>query len=48
MQSFQQAIRKGCTAQKIDYQRVVTDEALDVVLTKYLARRAALSKAARR
>jgi uncharacterized protein (DUF58 family) len=48
LHAFEKQIRKGCQAQKIDYQRVVTDEALDVVLTKYLARRAALSKAARR
>lgn len=48
LRQFEEQIRKGCAAQKIDYQRVVTDQALDVVLTTYLAKRAALSKAARR
>ncbi|PIE22811.1 MAG: DUF58 domain-containing protein [Planctomycetota bacterium] len=48
VQAFEEQVRKGCQAQKVDYQRVITDQPLDVVLTTYLARRAALSKAARR
>jgi uncharacterized protein (DUF58 family) len=45
---FEAKVRRGCLAQQVDYQRVVTDQSLDVVLTTYLARRAHLRKALRR
>jgi len=44
---FEEEIRKGCQARKVDYQRIVTDQALDVVLTTYLAKRASMMKAQR-
>ena len=42
--AFQQEIRRGCLAQRIDYIKLVTDQPLDVVLSSYLAARAARSK----
>ncbi|GAB4159860.1 MAG: DUF58 domain-containing protein [Planctomycetota bacterium] len=44
IRSFQERIRKGCLAQKIDYVRVVDSAPLDVVLTSYLTSRAARAK----
>lgn len=41
---FMEEIRKGCLAQGIDYVRVVNSTPLDVVLTSYLAQRAARAK----
>ncbi|MFQ5506453.1 MAG: DUF58 domain-containing protein [Planctomycetota bacterium] len=48
VRSFEDTMRKGCQAQKIDYQLVVTDQMLDIVLTTYLAKRASLMKGGRR
>jgi len=42
--SFQSTIRKGCLGQRIDYVRLVNDQPLDVVLSSYLAARAARAK----
>jgi uncharacterized protein (DUF58 family) len=44
IQSFQQAIRKGCTAQKIDYVPLRNDQPLDIALSSYLAARTSRSK----
>ena len=41
---FQEQIRKGCLAQRIDYVRVVDSAPLDVVLTSYLTARTARTK----
>ena len=41
---FQDAIRKGCLAQGIDYVRLLNHQPLDVVLSSYLAARAARAK----
>jgi uncharacterized protein (DUF58 family) len=42
--SFQEAIKKGCQQQRIDYVRIVDHQPLDVVLTSYLTARAARRK----
>ncbi len=42
------AIRKVCLALKVDYQRIVTDEFLDVALSTYLAKRGAMTRATAR
>lgn len=42
--AFQDAIKKGCHAQNIDYVRVTTSQPLSVVLTSFLAARTARSK----
>lgn len=44
VQEFQDRIRKGCLAHKIDHVRLVTSQPLDVVLTSYLTARAARAK----
>ena len=41
---FQTDMRRGCLANKIDYVRLVTSQHLDVMLSSYLAARAARSK----
>ncbi len=41
---FESKVRKGCQAQKIDYVRVTNRQPLDVVLSSYLAARAARAK----
>ncbi len=41
---FQKRMRKGCLAQGFDYVRVVNNQPLDVVLSSYLAARAARAK----
>jgi len=41
---FQETIRKGCLAQRIDYVKVVNSQPLDVILSSYLAARAARAK----
>lgn len=41
---FQEQVRKGCLAHKIDYVRVVNSAPLDVVLTSYLTARTARTK----
>jgi len=48
VRKFEGQMRKGCQSQKIDYQLVVSDQNLDVVLTTYLAKRTALMKGGRR
>jgi uncharacterized protein (DUF58 family) len=48
VKKHEETLRKSCLRMKIDYKRVISDEALDVVLSTYLARRDALSKQARR
>jgi hypothetical protein len=42
--TFQEVIRKGCLAQKVDYVLLTTDQPLDVALSTYLAARAARFK----
>ena len=42
--SFQDEMRKGCLAQKIDYVRILNNQPLDVLLSSYLAARAARTK----
>ena len=42
--SFQEEVRRGCLQSRIDYTRIVTSQELDVVLSSYLAARAAQSK----
>ena len=42
--SFQDTIRKGCLGQKVDYVKIVNSQPLDVVLSSYLAARAARAK----
>ena len=44
IEAFQDKIRKGCLGQRIDYVRVVNDQPLDVVLSSFLAARAARAK----
>jgi len=44
VREFQDEIRKGCLAQRIDYVKVVNNQPLDVVLSSYLAARAARTK----
>lgn len=44
IRGFQDAIRKGCVGQKIDYVPLRNDQPLDVVLSSYVAARAARSK----
>lgn len=46
--AFETAMRRGCLTERVDYQRIVSDQSLDVVLMTYLAKRAALSKKRRR
>lgn len=41
---FQEKVRRGCLAQRIDYVRVLTSQPLDVVLSSYLALRASRAK----
>ena len=48
IQAFEQQMRRGCLAMRVDYQRIVTRQHLDIVLTTYLAKRAAMSKGKRR
>lgn len=48
VQAFERQMRRGCLLQRVDYERVVSDQNLDVFLTTYLARRASLKKARRR
>ena len=36
---FQQAVKKGCRAQHIDYVLLRTDQSLEVALSSYLASR---------
>ena len=43
--AFNEKIRKGCLAQRIDYVRLETNQPLDVVLSSFLAARAARNKA---
>ena len=42
--AFRETVRRGCLGQKIDYVKLVNDQPLDVVLSSYLAARAARSK----
>ncbi len=42
--TFQEAIRKGCLKNRIDYVKVINSQELDVVLSSYLAARAAQAK----
>jgi hypothetical protein len=42
--TFQDTIRKGCLKNRIDYVKVVNSQDLDVVLSSYLAARAAQAK----
>lgn len=44
IETFQDAIKKGCLQNRIDYVRVVNSQPLDVVLTSYLTARAARRK----
>ncbi len=44
IEAFQDALRKGCLAQGIDYVRLLNHQPLDVVLSSYLAARAARAK----
>ncbi|MEQ1632534.1 MAG: DUF58 domain-containing protein [Planctomycetota bacterium] len=44
IETFQEAIKKGCLQNRIDYVRVVNSQPLDVVLTSYLTARAARRK----
>lgn len=48
VRAFEQKMRRGCLAMRVDYQRIVTRQHLDVALTTYLAKRAAVSKGKRR
>ncbi len=48
IQAFEQKMRRGCLAMRVDYQRIVTRQHLDIALTTYLAKRAAMSKGKRR
>lgn len=48
VQDFEQKIRRGCQAMRVDYQRIVTRQHLDIALTTYLAKRAAMGKGKRR
>ena len=48
IESFEREMRRGCLSMRVDYQRIVTNQNLDVVLTTYLAMRAAMKKAKRR
>ncbi len=41
---FQEAIRKGCLGQRVDYVKLITNQPLDVALSSYLAARAARAK----
>ncbi len=41
---FQETVRKGCLGQRVDYVKLTTDQSLDVVLSSYLAARAARAK----
>jgi len=41
---FQDKIKKGCLGQKVDYVKIVNHQPLDVVLSSYLAARAARAK----
>lgn len=42
--TFQEKVRRGCLAQRIDYVRVLTNQPLDVALSSYLALRASRAK----
>jgi len=42
--AFRETVRIGCLGQKIDYVKLVDDQPLDVVLSSYLAARAARTK----
>ena len=42
--TFQDRIRRGCLSQRIDYVKLVNSQSLDVVLSSYLAARAARTK----
>ncbi len=42
--AFQDRIRRGCLSQRIDYVKLVNSRSLDVVLSSYLAARAARTK----
>jgi uncharacterized protein (DUF58 family) len=44
IEAFQERIRKGCLGQKVDYVKIVNHQPLDVVLSSYLAARAARAK----
>lgn len=44
VEEFAMAIHKGCLGQRVDYERVVTSKPLDVVLSSYIASRAARGK----
>jgi uncharacterized protein (DUF58 family) len=44
IEAFVDTIRKGCLQQRIDYVRLTTEQPLDVVLSSYLASRAARAK----
>jgi uncharacterized protein (DUF58 family) len=44
VESFQDKMRRGCLAQRADYVKLVDDQPLDVVLSSYLAARAARAK----
>lgn len=39
VQSFCRAVQKGCAGMEVDYERIRTDQPLDVALTTYLERR---------
>ena len=43
-EQFMQSVQAGCRAQKIDYQLIRTDQAMDIVLSSYLAARMARVK----
>ena len=45
--AFQEEIRKGCLKNRIDYVKVVNSQELDVILSSYLAARAARAKRGR-
>jgi uncharacterized protein (DUF58 family) len=45
--TFLNAIKKGCRSYNIDYVQITTDQQLDIPLTAYLATRAARSRAGR-
>ena len=42
--AFQEEVRKGCLLNRIDYIKVVNNQDLDVILSSYLAHRAARAK----
>ena len=44
IEGFQDKIRRGCLSQRIDYVKLVNDQPLDIVLSSYLAARAARAK----